>query len=189
MKSSVHAGNDGQLWCTDLGASPVGTRDELLRRHTLREVVLVPGGPGRPSVTVLAAIFEKWDFCGHVFISLERLKMSILPGSSSMGPKWWQKKKGSLETSSSQYNLGTWAFRPSMPYGATGDASSAPQRCLMFSSISVGLLLVTCMRSCFTSSRQKGLVREDDVRVALAEAFNGMMKHMPLERCGLVQTT
>ena len=100
-----------------------------------------------------------------------------------MRPRWWEKKFPSMESSAKKFNLGKWSIRPSMPYGARG-SDAAPERCLMFASISVRMLIVTCIRSCFTSCQQKGRVAEDDVRTAMMAVFDGLLLHLPLDRLG-----
>ena len=184
MRASVHKGNDGPLWCVHGGETAVGAESDMVQRHVLRDIILVPGRPGHQPVLVEAAVFEKWDYAGHVFVSLEGLKRSILPQSRAMCAKWWQKKEPSLQTSIKKFQLGRWALRPSMPYGAEGERTADAHRCLPFATVSISLLVVMCIRSCHTSSRQKGRIDEDDVREALSETLSGILLHLPLERHG-----
>ena len=180
FKTSVHKSNDGEVVCIDKGATVVCKVADMRTTHVERKVFLSPPAPGVAPIQVEAAIFEFWQYSGHVFISLYDLRDAVLPGSDMMGWRWWQKKVPSMQNTASKYQLGANSYLPGMPYGERGRRDT-PERCLAFPSVSVSLLLVTCLRSAFTTSQTKGRVREDDVRQALGVVFEGMMKHLPLD--------
>ncbi len=62
-----------------------------------------------------------------------------------------------------------------------GDMVQEHERCLPYASLSVRLLLVVCIKSCYTGAKQKGRIVEDDVRTAMATLFERMMAHLPLD--------
>ncbi len=166
----------------DSGRETVGERGELRRKFVERELCLAPGRPGVQPITVPGAVFEYWSYSGYVFVDMYAIRNSILPaGHNSMGWKWWDKKKLSMESSARKYELGNASLRLAMPIGRNGRAETDGDRCLTYPSLSVRLLLVTLLKSCHTTSKQKGMVVEDDVRQALSTLLDRMLHHLPTD--------
>ena len=159
----------------------MGPLTEVKARHVTRSLVLSPPQTGIAPITVDGAVFEMWDYSGHVFINVYSLRDALFGSKSEhMGWKFWQKKVSSLEAICAKYHLGHNAWRPGMPFGEKGNVSE-PERCLTFPSISVALLLTMSLRAAFTTAQSKGRVRETEVREGLGRVFEGMMKHLPLD--------
>ena len=181
FNASSHFGNGtDQLICIDKGRVTLGERDHLNTKHIEREICLAPGGPGQLPLNINAAIFEVWNHSGYIFVSLYALKDLLVPQSDHMGWKWWSKKKGSLETSIRRYQLGNLSYRPGIPIGRDEGRLSC-DRCLPYPSLSIRLLVVTCLKSVHTSTQQKGRVTENDVREAMATLLDRMLLHLPMD--------
>ncbi len=88
MNGSVH-GETNPLVCLEGGAVPLGYMDELVGKHTERQICLCPGCPGQLPVMVDGSIFEMWGWAGQVFIGIYHLKDALMPkGSESLVWKW-----------------------------------------------------------------------------------------------------
>ncbi len=161
-------------------ATEVGENIALLQRNTLCRVSLVADSPGAPGIKVQAAVFERWDYAGSVWVSTSSLEEALALPPGVGGWKWWQKKKSSIETMRGKFDLGRHAVRPAMPFKAE-DRSSNPERCLPFSSLSVGALLLLALRSGSGATKRAGAIESAEGAAAFRQLFRGLVGHVPKE--------
>ena len=170
-KEFVHVGKGND-------AVELGSCISYKQRHTLCRVTLTKGAPGSPGLPVTAAIFEKWDWGGHVWISQQGLMTALEVPDSVGGWKWWQNRKSNIEKMRNKFSLGNYCCRPAIPHRAA-DADASPERCLTFASISVGSLLVLALRSGCSTNKKSGLISDPEGSAAFRKLYNGMMAYVP----------
>ncbi len=181
MQCSVLVGANGRKFF-QLGqgndATMLGDDVTLRQRCVLRQIHLVQGKPGAPGIQSAAAIFERWNPAGHVWVCTSALSTSLELPEGVGHWKWWQNKRTAISCMSTKFDLGNLAFRPSMPF-KDADRETYPDRCLPYCSISVGSLLLVSLRCSTAASNRSGGLNNEGGASAFRMLFKGMMEYMP----------
>ena len=145
----------------------VGSLGTLHARHDIIEIGIARM-LGCQTTKVQSAAFHFDQFGGRLGVNVsdlwQKMKFTCSPGS---GAKFFQNRRSRWLKMAALFVLGDLAVRGSLPYckdGAIDDES----RCLVFSSISLSLLLLQSICSAHASSRCKGMVENVAARAGFA---------------------
>ena len=151
------------------GEEQLGQFAELVVRHEVAEITIARSFEGH-TTKVQGAVFhlDQPDHSGRLWVNVsglwQKMKFTCSPGS---GAKFFQNRRSRWLKMAALFVLGDLAVRGSLPYckdGAIDDES----RCLVFSSISLSLLLLQSICSAHASSRCKGMVVDVAARAGSA---------------------
>ncbi len=167
----------------------LGCKDEHMNRHELRSIEVIQQCAGFPKVLVPGAVFEAWSYGGHVWVDLTALYSAIgMEGAYAKGHKAFHKHCATLKAAVRRFDLSHSSIRQSVPYNGSSVAGE-PWRCLAFTSVSVGALIVLSMRAGSASSQRHGLVEHEGNKAAFQRIFKGLLSQLPEDMRSLKQVS
>lgn len=160
------------------GQTVIGTRADYARSHNSLIVPLIPSLPGVQQVDVAGAVFEKWQFGGHVwFNALDFARKLDLQGRQSKPSRWFQKAAQQWKGMVSKFDLGSLSIRYSQPFSTT--VTPDPERCLVYPSFSLGFLILLSVRSFAANDKRSGMVKEGHNRRQYQRVFQALLGRLP----------
>ena len=156
----------------------LGWLDELRTHHRVVKVTLAPPGVASSLLTVESALFDLPFMGGSVWINVPALcKTTKLKQKGVTGAIFFQKRRNIWLSVGNELDLGPLAVRASVPYSKKTQqmAEVTAERCLMFPSISLPVLLASSLR--FSHGTSKYKMKKPADRDAFNRLFLGMVYH------------
>ena len=163
------------------GCQLVDALDTLRSRHKVMNVTLSrPDESG--AVKVQCAVFEVDNLSGRLWVDISdlwrKLRWSFSPHS---GARWFQNRKDRWLRIAGLMDLGPDAVRCSLPYDTRkrGRQADIPgNRCLVFSSIHLSLLLVQAVCGAHAPGQHAGRIGDPRGRATLSRLLSTLLAHV-----------
>ena len=180
LNAAVYRGNDGLLLITEQGKNNMGSLLDFRQKHRLQDITVQPARQGVPALQVTGAIFQRWHWDGHVWLSWPSLKSALKIAPDKTPGEWLWQRNVAVVNLSLKFGFGRLAIRAQQPYSdRLTDEDKEQGKCLTFSSLSVPALLLLSFRSAYTSVAQKGLLDCASDRAAMKRVCDALLDLVP----------